>query len=59
MLAERCGAELESYLARFREEHDERGHRLVVRNGYHQPTTEAPPHRRTFGPGGRTYTIPF
>lgn len=30
-------AEVEAYLARFRDELDERGRRLVVRNGYHQP----------------------
>jgi transposase-like protein len=37
MLAEAVQAEVEAYLARFREELDEHGHRLVVRNGYHRP----------------------
>lgn len=46
MLAEAVQVEVEAYLARFREELDEHGHRLVVRNGYHQPrevTTTAGP----------------
>jgi transposase-like protein len=46
MLAEAVQAEVDAYLARFREELDEHGHRLVVRNGYHQPrevTTAAGP----------------
>jgi transposase-like protein len=46
MLAEAVQAEVDAYLARFREEFDEHGHRLVVRNGYHQPrevTTTAGP----------------
>jgi transposase-like protein len=46
MLAEAVQAEVDAYLARFREERDEHGHRLVVRNGYHQPrevTTTAGP----------------
>ena len=46
MLAEAVQAEVEAYLARFRDELDEHGHRLVVRNGYHQPrkvTTAAGP----------------
>jgi transposase-like protein len=46
MLAEAVQAEVDAYLARFREELDEHGHRLVVRNGYHQPrevTTTAGP----------------
>lgn len=46
MLAEAVHTEVEAYLARFREELDEHGHRLVVRNGYHQPrevTTTAGP----------------
>jgi transposase-like protein len=37
MLAEAVAAEVDAYLERFREERDEQGHRLVVRNGYHQP----------------------
>ena len=46
MLAEAVQAEVDAYLARFREEVDGHGHRLVVRNGYHQPrevTTTAGP----------------
>jgi transposase-like protein len=46
MLAEAVQAEVDAYIARFREELDEHGHRLVVRNGYHQPrevTTTAGP----------------
>jgi putative transposase len=37
MLAEAVQAEVDAYLAQFTEERDEQGHRLVVRNGYHQP----------------------
>ena len=37
MLAEAVQAEVDAYLARFAEDLDENGHRLVVRNGYHQP----------------------
>jgi transposase-like protein len=37
MLAKALQAEVDAYIARFREELDEHGHRLVVRNGYHQP----------------------
>lgn len=37
MLAEALQAEVEERIARFAEERDERGHRLVVRNGYHEP----------------------
>lgn len=37
MLAEAVQAEVDAYLARFAKELDEHGHRLVVRNGYHQP----------------------
>jgi hypothetical protein len=37
MLAEAVQAEVDAYLARFAGELDEHGHRLVVRNGYHQP----------------------
>jgi transposase-like protein len=37
MLAEALRAEVDVYVAAFAEERDEHGHRLVVRNGYHQP----------------------
>jgi transposase-like protein len=37
MLAEALQAEVEAYIAQFLRELDENGHRLVVRNGYHQP----------------------
>src|SRR5829696_123403 len=37
MLAEALQAEVEDYIARFVDERDERGRRLVVRNGSHQP----------------------
>lgn len=37
MLAEAPQAEVDAYIARFAEERDERGCRLVVRNGSHQP----------------------
>jgi transposase-like protein len=37
MLAEALQAEVEERIARFAGERDERGHRLVVRNGYHEP----------------------
>jgi transposase-like protein len=37
MLAEALQAEVDAYIARFVEERDERGRRLVVRNGSHQP----------------------
>ena len=37
MLAEALQAEVEAYLAQFSDERDERGRRLVVRNGSHQP----------------------
>ena len=37
MLAEALQAEVDAYIARFAEERDERGHRLVVRNGSHEP----------------------
>src|SRR5919109_3402014 len=37
MLAEALQAEVDAYIARFAEERDENGRRLVVRNGYHQP----------------------
>src|SRR6266480_7339797 len=37
MLAEALAAEVDAYIARFASERDEGGHRLVVRNGYHQP----------------------
>ena len=37
MLAEALQAEVDAYIARFIAERDENGHRLVVRNGSHQP----------------------
>ncbi len=37
MLAEALQAEVEAYIAQFSAERDERGRRLVVRNGSHQP----------------------
>jgi hypothetical protein len=37
MLAEALQAEVDAYIAAFTAERDENGHRLVVRNGYHQP----------------------
>ena len=37
MLAEALQAEVDAYIARFAGERDERGRRLVVRNGTHQP----------------------
>jgi transposase-like protein len=36
MLAEALQSEVDAYIARFAAERDERGHRLVVRNGQHQ-----------------------
>jgi hypothetical protein len=37
MLAEALRAEVDAYCARFVDERDENGRRLVVRNGYHEP----------------------
>ena len=37
MLAEALQAEVDAYIARFADERDENGRRLVVRNGYHEP----------------------
>ena len=37
MLAEALQAEVDAYCARFADERDENGRRLVVRNGYHEP----------------------
>jgi transposase-like protein len=37
MLAEALQAEVDAYIARFAEERDGNGRRLVVRNGYHRP----------------------
>jgi hypothetical protein len=37
MLAAALQAEVEDYIARFSDERDEAGRRLVVRNGSHQP----------------------
>jgi predicted amidohydrolase len=36
MLAEALQAEVDAYIAAFTDQRDEHGHRLVVRNGYHQ-----------------------
>src|SRR5690606_12130784 len=37
MLAAALQAEVAAYIERFADQVDEHGHRLVVRNGYHQP----------------------
>jgi transposase-like protein len=37
MLAEALKAEVDAYIAQFADERDEAGHRLVVRNGHHEP----------------------
>lgn len=37
MLAEALAAEVDAYIAQFTDQRDERGRRLVVRNGTHQP----------------------
>ncbi|MBC6463678.1 IS256 family transposase [Actinomadura sp. HBU206391] len=37
MLAEALQAEVDAYIAQFADQRDERGRRLVVRNGHHQP----------------------
>ena len=37
MLAEALRAEVDAYIAQFADVRDENGHRLVVRNGYHEP----------------------
>jgi transposase-like protein len=37
MLAEALQAEVDAYIAQFRDERDEHGRRLVVRNGTHRP----------------------
>ena len=39
MLAEALQAEVDAYIARFADERDENGRRLVVRNGRHEPRT--------------------
>ena len=39
MLAEALRAEVEAYIAQFADVRDEKGHRLVVRNGCHEPRT--------------------
>jgi hypothetical protein len=36
-LADALRAEVDAYIAAFDDERDEHGHRLVVRNGYHDP----------------------
>ena len=42
MLAEALQAEVDDYIARFADERDEHGRRLVVRNGSHQPREVLP-----------------
>ncbi len=42
MLAEALQAEVDAYIAAFTDQRDEHGHRLVVRNGYHQPRRSSP-----------------
>jgi hypothetical protein len=37
VLAEALRAEVDAYIAEYVDQRDERGHRLVVSNGYHQP----------------------
>jgi Transposase, Mutator family len=37
MLADALQAEVDTYIATFSDQHDAHGHRLVVRNGHHQP----------------------
>ena len=37
MLAEALKAEVDAYISAFADQRDEHGHRLVVRNGHHQP----------------------
>ncbi|MEU9353600.1 IS256 family transposase [Streptomyces griseoloalbus] len=39
MLATALEAEVNAYIAELTEQRDDKGHRLVVRNGYHQPRT--------------------
>ncbi|WP_326815659.1 IS256 family transposase [Streptomyces sp. NBC_01763] len=39
MLAAALEAEVNAYIAELADQRDEKGHRLVVRNGYHQPRT--------------------
>src|SRR6185437_3511130 len=39
MLAEALRAEVEAYIAQFADVRDEKGHRLVVRNGCHESRT--------------------
>ena len=39
MLAEALQAEVDAYIARFADDRDENGRRLVVRNGCHEPRT--------------------
>jgi len=36
MLVQALQAEVDAYIAQFADERDEHGHRLVVRNGYHE-----------------------
>ena len=42
MLAEALQAEVDACIAQFIEQRDERGRRLVVRNGFHQPREVLP-----------------
>ena len=51
MLAEALQAEVDAYIARFADDRDENGHRLVVRNGYHEPRDGD--HQRGRGGGAR------
>ena len=51
MLAEALQAEVDAYIARFADERDENGRRLVVRNGYHEPREVT--HQRRRGGGDR------
>jgi len=48
MLAEALRAEVDAYVARFADERDGDGRRLVVRNGHHEPR-----HQRGRGEGAR------
>ena len=51
MLAEALQAEVDAYIARFADERDENGRRLVVRNGRHEP--RGGHHLRRGGRGAR------
>src|SRR5689334_23121649 len=55
MLAEALRAEVDAYIAAFRDERDEHGRRLVVRNGTHQhPPAPRGAHLGRRGRGART-----